>query len=135
MLFNKNKCTCRTCISYRSHGQDTTALQTDITRSILSLPICVNHFAKTILKRLHPSKVWWKNLHPRNPIEFSHKCSFCSKQWGCWLRFISRSSYMRIRWLDNITNSTDMNLSKLRETVKDRRAWRPAVRGVAKSWA
>ena len=95
MLFNKNKCMCRTCISYGSHGQDTIALQTNITWSILSLPICVNHLAKTILKSLHPSKVWWTNLNLRNCIESSHKCSFCSKQWGCWLRFISQSSYIR----------------------------------------
>ena len=47
----------------------------------------------------------------------------------------SRRGQQRMKWLNNITNSTDMNLSKLRETVKDRRAWRPAVRGVAKSWA
>jgi len=47
----------------------------------------------------------------------------------------SRRWQQRMKWLNNITNSTDMNLSKLRETVKDRRAWCPAVRGVAKSWA
>ena len=41
----------------------------------------------------------------------------------------------RMRWLDGITGSTDMNLSKLQETVKDREAWHPAVPGVAKSWA
>ena len=39
----------------------------------------------------------------------------------------------RIRWLDNITDSTDMNMSKLRETVKDREAWCAAVHRVAKS--
>ena len=44
-----------------------------------------------------------------------------------------RSGWQRIRRLDNITDSIEMNLSKLRETVKDRGAWRAAVHGVAKS--
>ena len=45
-----------------------------------------------------------------------------------------RRGQQRMRWLDSITHSMDMSLSRLQEIVRDRGTWRAAVHGVTKSW-
>ena len=46
----------------------------------------------------------------------------------------SRRRHQRMRWLESITDAVSMNLCKLQEMVRDRKAWCAAVHGVAKSW-
>ena len=75
-------------------------------------------FQLDILKKTNPWRQFpfWKN-------------SDAGKDWSKRGR-----GWQRMSWLDSITNSVDMNLSKLWEIVKDRGAWYASIHGVAKGW-
>ena len=125
---------CESWTIKKAEHQTTDAFELWCWRRLLRVPWAAKRSNQSILKEINPEYSWEGLMlklqyfgHLMSRTDSLEKTLMLGK-----IEDRRRRGQQRIRWLDGITDLMDMNLSKLRETVKDRAAWRAAAHGVPK---
>ena len=137
MVFPVVKYGCENWTIKKAEHWRTDAFELWCWRRLLRVPWTVRRSDQSILKEINPEYSLERLMLKLKLQYFSHlmwradsleKTLMLGKIEGR-----RRRGWQRIRWLDSITDSMDMNLSKLREMVKDREAWHATIHGIAES--